>query len=102
MKSTSTVYILSTGAQDVERLRLLNQVYGPASRAVLRLAGLAEGLRVAEIGCGTGNVTCWIARQVGQRGAVIGIDKNQPQIEQARLQATEQKLTNATFREGDA
>lgn len=102
MKSTSTVYILSTGAQDVERLRLLNQVYGPASHAVLRQAGLAEGLRVAEIGCGTGNVTCWIARQVGPRGAVIGIDKNQPQIEQARRQAAEQKLTNVTFQEGDA
>jgi len=102
MKSTSTVYILATGAQDVERLRLLNQVYGPASHAVLRQAGLTEGLRVAEIGCGTGNVTCWIARQVGPRGAVIGIDKNQPQIEQARRQAAEQKLTNVTFQEGDA
>jgi tRNA A58 N-methylase Trm61 len=65
MKSSSTVYILTTGAQDVERLRLLNLVYGPASHAVLRQAGLAEGLRVAEMGCGTGNVTCWIARQVG-------------------------------------
>jgi SAM-dependent methyltransferase len=102
MISSSTVYILATGAQDVERLRLLNQVYGPASHAVLRQAGLAEGLRVAEIGCGTGNVTCWIARQIGQRGAVIGIDKNQPQIEQARRQAAEQKLTNVTFQEGDA
>jgi SAM-dependent methyltransferase len=102
MKRSSTVYILATGAQDVERLRLLNQVYGAASHAVLRRAGLAEGLRVAEIGCGTGNVTCWIARQVGQHGAVIGIDKNQPQIEQARRQAAEQELTNVTFQQGDA
>jgi SAM-dependent methyltransferase len=102
VKSSSTVYILATGAQDVERLRLLNQVYGPASHAVLRRAGLAEGLRAAEVGCGTGNVTCWMARQVGPRGAVIGIDKNQRQIEQARRQAAEQRLTNVTFREGDA
>lgn len=70
MKSPSTVYILATGAQDVERLRLLNQVYGSASHVLLRQAGLAEGFRVAEIGCGTGNMTCWIARHVGQRGAV--------------------------------
>jgi SAM-dependent methyltransferase len=102
MNSSSTVYILATGAHDVERLRLLNQIYGPASHAVLRQAGLAEGWRVAEIGCGTANVTCWIARQVGQRGAVTGIDKNQPQIEQARRLAAEQKLTNVIFQQGDA
>lgn len=102
MKSSSTVYILSTGAQDVERLRILNQVYGSASHAVLRRAGLAEGLRVAEIGCGTGNMTCWLTRQVGPRGAVIGIDKNEPQIEQARQQAAKQQLTNVTFQVGDA
>src|SRR5690349_2748243 len=102
MKSSSTVYILATGAHDVERLRLLNQVYGHASHAFLRQAGLVKGWRVAEIGCGTGNVTCWIARQVGPRGTVIGIDKNQLQIEQARRQAAEQKLTNVTFQQGDA
>jgi tRNA A58 N-methylase Trm61 len=102
MKSSSTVYILATGAQDVERLRLLNKVYGPASHAVLRQAGLAEGWRVAEIGCGSGNVTCWMARQVGPRGTVIGIDKNQPQIEQARRLAAEHKLTNVTLSTGDA
>lgn len=102
MKTASTVYILATGAQDVERLRLLNQVYGPASHTVLRQAGLTEGMRVAEIGCGTGNGTCWIARQVGPRGAVVGVDKNHQQLEQARRQAAELKLTNVTFQEGDA
>src|SRR5579884_1061642 len=102
MKSSSTAYILATGSQDVERLRLLNQVYGHASHAVLRRAGLAEELRVVEIGCGTGNMTCWIARQVGPGGAVIGLDKNQPQIEQARRQAAERKLTNVTFQQGNA
>lgn len=102
MNNPGTVYILPTGARDLERLRLLDQVYGPASHAVLRRAGLAEGLRVAEVGCGTGNVTCWLARQVGRRGAVVGIDKNLPQVEQARRQASEQGLNNVTFQEGDA
>lgn len=102
MKSSSTVYILTTGAHDVERLRLLNQVYGPASHGVLQRAGLAEGVRILEVGCGSGNMTCWMARQVGPRGSVVGIDKNVPQIEQARRQAAEQKLTNVTFQEGDA
>jgi SAM-dependent methyltransferase len=102
MKHSSTVYILATGAQDVERLRLLNQVYGAASHAVLRQAGLTEKLCVAEIGCGTGNMTCWIARQVGSTGTVVGIDKNKPQIVEAQRQAAEQKLTNVSFQQGDA
>jgi SAM-dependent methyltransferase len=102
MKQSSTVYLLATGTQDVERLRLLNQAYGPASQALLRRAGLAEGARVAEIGCGVGNMTCWIARAVGPKGAVVGLDKNLPQIEQARRQAAELRLTNVTFQEGDA
>lgn len=101
MKS-ETVYILATGEHDVERLRLLNQAYGSASEAALRRAGLAEGLRVAEVGCGDGNMSCWIARQVGERGTVIGIDRNANQIEQARRQAAQLGLTNVTFEPGNA
>jgi hypothetical protein len=58
-------YLLATGAQEVERLRLLEEAYGPQSQALLRRASLREGLRVVEVGCGSGNVTCWLAAQVG-------------------------------------
>lgn len=102
MKGSDTVYILATGSQDVERLHLLNQLYGPASEAVLRRAGMAEGSRVVEIGCGAGNMTCWIARQVGESGCVFGMDKSLAQIEQARRQADALGLTNVTFVEGTA
>src|SRR5262245_52497819 len=102
MKKKETVYILATGAHDLERLRLLNDLYGPASERLLRQAGLAEGARVAEIGCGVGNMTCWIAQQVGASGAVVGIDKSPAQVEQARRQADERGLTNVTFMEGSA
>lgn len=102
MKASDTVYILATGQRDVDRLRILNQAYGPASHAVLRQAGLAEGLRIAEVGCGVGNMSCWLARAVGQSGSVVGLDKDSAQIEQARRQAAELGLTNVTFQEGDA
>ncbi len=102
MKGRDTVYILATGAQDVERLHLLNEAYGPASEAVLRRAGLAEGSRVVEIGCGAGNMTCWIAKQVGASGSVAGVDKSAAQVEQARKQADQLGLTNITFLEGTA
>ncbi len=102
MKDQDTIYILATGAKDAKRLEILNQAYGPASESVLRRAGLGEGLRVAEIGCGTGNMTRWIAQQVGPRGAVAGVDRSLPQIEHARRQAAKLGLGNITFLKGTA
>lgn len=101
MKKAETIYILATGAQDAERLHILNQVYGSASEAALLRAGLGQGMRVAEVGCGSGNMTCWIARQVGAQGAVVGVDKSPAQIELARRQASEAGLRNVTFTVGD-
>jgi SAM-dependent methyltransferase len=95
-------YILATGKGEVERLRLLNEVYGPGSEALLRAAGLGPGIRVVEVGCGSGNVSCWLAGQVGEGGAVVGVDNSPAQVEQARLQAQARGLANVTFVVGDA
>jgi ubiquinone/menaquinone biosynthesis C-methylase UbiE len=54
-------YLLARGAADVDRLALLNQLYGPSSEALLLRAGLKPGMRVAEIGCGSGNMTWEVA-----------------------------------------
>ena len=102
MTGHSERYILATGSGEVERLRLLQEVYGPNSQALLRRAGLREGLRVVEIGCGSGNVACWLADEVGPRGSVVGIDNSPAQVEQARQQAEARRLVNVEFRVGDA
>jgi SAM-dependent methyltransferase len=95
-------YILATGSPEVERLRLLQEVYGPGTEAMLHHAGLRDGLRVVEIGCGNGNIACWVAEQVGTRGKVVGIDNSPDQIDQAQRQAQARGLRNIEFRVGDA
>jgi 2-polyprenyl-3-methyl-5-hydroxy-6-metoxy-1,4-benzoquinol methylase len=95
-------YILATGGKDMERLRLLQQVYGPGSEASLLLAGLAAGQRVLEVGCGSGNMACWMAEQVGKSGSVVGIDNSPEQIELAREQAKTRGLSNVEFQVADA
>src|SRR5947209_18938744 len=95
-------YILATGAKDVERLRLLEEVYGPRSQDLFRRAGLREGLRVVEVGCGSGNTSCWLATQVGPGGSVVGLDNSPAQIEQARRQADARGLANVRFVVADA
>src|SRR5215470_1784720 len=95
-------YILATGGKDIARLRLLQNVYGPGSQASLLRAGLSPGQRVLEVGCGSGNMTCWTAEQVGAAGSVIGIDNSPDQIELARQQAKSRGLTNVEFQLADA
>jgi SAM-dependent methyltransferase len=94
-------YVLSTGSSDIERLRILNDLYGPGSRWMLGQAGLRPGHRVAVLGSGSGNMTCWIAGQVGPAGSVTGIDASPEQVEVARELAAAQGLTNANFAVGD-
>lgn len=95
-------YILATGFKDVKRLQLLHQVYGPGTEAIFHRIGLRPGMRVAELGCGSGNTACWVAEQVGPSGSVVAVDISEEQIEQARQQAAKRHLQNIDFHVADA
>ncbi|MCX7121677.1 MAG: methyltransferase domain-containing protein, partial [Gammaproteobacteria bacterium] len=60
-------------------------LFGETSRNLLLKAGLVSGMRVLEIGCGTGNMTGWIADQVGKNGHVTAVDISEEQIEIAKV-----------------
>src|SRR5262245_45283790 len=94
MTHPSEHYILATGGKDVKRLRLLHEVYGPGTEAPFRRVGLRNGQRVVEIGCGSGNIACWVAEQVAPEGSVVAIDVAPDQIDQARRQAESRNLRN--------
>jgi ubiquinone/menaquinone biosynthesis C-methylase UbiE len=95
-------YILATGGKDVDRLRLLQEVYGPGTKASFQRADLSPGMRVLEVGCGSGNMACWVAEQVGSSGAVLGIDNSEEQVELARKLAQSRGLSNVEFSVADA
>ena len=50
-------YSLATGQAGAYRLGILHQVYGPGTRGLLKRAGIASGMHVADLGCGVGTVT---------------------------------------------
>jgi ubiquinone/menaquinone biosynthesis C-methylase UbiE len=77
-------YVLKTGDSGAERLRLLDKVYGASTRRVLLEAGLKPGMRVLDMACGVGTVTCWIAGQVGETGSVVAADVSPDQLAVAR------------------
>src|SRR5262249_43939195 len=95
-------YILATGGKDVKRLRLLHDVYGPGTEALFHRVGLRDGLRVVELGCGSGNTACWVAQQVAPRGSVVAIDRSRGQMEQAPRQAKRRNVRNIEFQVADA
>ncbi len=64
------------------------------------LRTLKAGERVVDIGSG-GGFDCFIAaRQVGEKGHVVGIDMTEEMLTKSRATAHAMKLTNVEFREG--
>jgi SAM-dependent methyltransferase len=95
-------YALGTGVDAVGRLNLLHRIYSPAGREALLEAGLKEGMRVADFGCGPGVMTRMLASLVGASGNVTGIDLYEAQLEQARHLCAMDALANTEFVAADA
>lgn len=64
-------------------------------------ARLRGGLRVLDLGSGTGYPALLAAQAVGTNGGVLGIDLAERMLEAARRKAASLKLSNVTFRGGD-
>jgi len=64
-------------------------------------ARLRPGLRVLDLGSGTGYPALLVAQTVGPGGSVTGLDLAEQMLDVARRKASSLKLTNVTFRTGD-
>jgi 2-polyprenyl-3-methyl-5-hydroxy-6-metoxy-1,4-benzoquinol methylase len=95
-------YILATGECGADRLRLLQRIFGPATKALLKRAGLREGMRVLDVACGIGTMSQVMAREVGPWGVVIGVDSSAGQLEVARADAAKAGVRNVEFVRADA
>jgi SAM-dependent methyltransferase len=76
--------VLKTGNAGAERLNLLDDIYGYATWATLSDAGLRSGMRVLDVGCGTGTITRFVAELVGRQGLAVGLDRSSDQVQTAR------------------
>lgn len=64
-------------------------------------AGIGPGLRVLDIGCGHGEVTRLVRELVGERGEVVGVDRDAGPLAAARAAAQSRGEANVTFLQGD-
>jgi SAM-dependent methyltransferase len=74
----------------------LDQMLAPVTKELSARVGAVAGLRLLDIGCGTGDTTLMLAEAVGPQGHVTGLDISAPMLGLARTRAAE------TGREGRA
>jgi len=72
---------------------------------IISRSGIKEGMKVLEVGCGSGAFTTFVARAVGDKGEVFALDI-QPemlkQIENKLKQPENENIKNIRLIEGDA
>ncbi|WP_218813535.1 class I SAM-dependent methyltransferase [Rickettsiella endosymbiont of Dermanyssus gallinae] len=88
-------YVLAVGEQDRERLTILNDIYGEASRSFLEsvFARIPHPSVLCDIGCGHGHISRFIAKTF-KKSEVIGIDQSERQLSEAQRLLDLEGLTN--------
>ncbi len=82
--------------QDIDR------VVVPFGEAALEAAAPQPGERVVDVGCGCGSTSIELARMVGPKGAVLGVDVSLPMLGVARDRSGQEDLPHLAFRDADA
>lgn len=98
MKSFGETYILSSGSDGHDRLRLLSAIHDPCTRRLLLDFGLGPGMSFVEFGCGLGSVCRWVA---SHGATAIGFDLSQAHLDEAARMTREEAVDGVEFRIGN-
>jgi demethylmenaquinone methyltransferase/2-methoxy-6-polyprenyl-1,4-benzoquinol methylase len=71
-------------------------------RRAARAARLNPGMRAVDVACGSGSLTRELARAVGRRGGVVGVDVSPGMLDVARRRSARGDAAEPTYLEGDA
>lgn len=95
-------YVLGHTARELDRLDLQGLIYEGITRRTLLGGGLRLGMRVLDIGCGSGDVVRLAAEIVGETGSVLGLDLDEQAIASATARSAQWPGLNVSFRVGEA
>jgi enediyne biosynthesis protein CalE5 len=107
--SPSPEQIIETQRQDWNRVaggwekwdRFFDEQMAFLNHRLVADARLRSGMRVLDLGSGTGYPALLAAQTVGPSGNVTGVDLAEQMLEAARRKAAALKLSNITFKTGD-
>ena len=93
-------YVLDPSDAERDRLRVQAELFRPLTQRVLMQVGLAPGMRVLDVGTGTGDIAFMAAEIVGSSGHVLGVDVEQSMVEAAVQTAFSRGFEHVTFETG--
>jgi 2-polyprenyl-3-methyl-5-hydroxy-6-metoxy-1,4-benzoquinol methylase len=94
-------YALGHSEHELQRLSRQGHAFEPFTRQLFEEAGINQGMRVLDVGCGSGDVAFLAANLVGHNGEVVGVDRERKAVDWASARAHSQGITNVKFVEGD-
>ena len=74
MADSAYVFQRVNDQRELERLRMIERVFDPASRRRLLATGLQAGWCCLEVGPGAGSIMNWMGEVVGPTGRVVAVD----------------------------
>lgn len=94
-------YLLGHDPRELARLERQGALLASASLTILRAAGLGEGQRVLDLGCGAGDLTMLAATLVGPTGSVHGVDAAAEALGWAEARAAAAGLANISVEQAE-
>ena len=94
-------YALRHSQRELERLTRQARAFEPFTRLLFQQAGLGQGMRVLDVGCGSGDVAFLASELVGPKGAVVGVDRAPQAVAWATANAQARPVSGVHFLEGD-
>src|SRR6516164_551847 len=94
-------YALGHSEQELQRLSRQGSTFEPFTRQLFTEAGISGGMRVLDIGSGSGDVSLLVADLVGLDGEVVGVDRESTAIRWANARAHSRGMRNVKFVQGD-
>lgn len=98
---TTRDYPLGVSRSELDRLDLQADYYRAPTLDALRQAGIGPGMRVLDLGSGTGAVAFLVAELVGPTGSVLGVDAADTMVQIATDRAAGRGLDQVSFRRAD-
>jgi ubiquinone/menaquinone biosynthesis C-methylase UbiE len=86
-ESETANYALGHSPTEIRRLGIQAAIIRPITIRLLQALGVCPGMRILDVGCGTGDVALLVSQLVGDSGAVVGIDRSETVILAARARA---------------
>lgn len=90
-------YIVDIREEGSIGLGKLDYCFNSTTKEFLLQSGLKKAKTILDIGCGSGVMTCWMAKQIDPTAKIIAIENDSNQLNAAKRNAEKLAIKNIEF-----